>query len=388
VGGGGWGVLPPSTFPDVPEPLQRDVVPPRGVMTDAGMVIVHDGITALWDPVSDSWRSMDPAPEAAGILVSSGPDVFSAAANARLDVATGRWQVLPASPVAVTDQVAAWTGEELVVIGLAGVTSPVGLAYDPARDSWRTLPDVPDTFGWSVLNAGWDGGRVLLVGGTLRQVVAHDPVADAWEELPDTEQRGSLSFEVTVDRAGDLPMLFMLDAIVVLDGDLWRPVPYVGIEGNPILSGSRLGAVRGPGESMVLMPAFDVEAGHVVVASLDVLAVLDVRTIPVGPITVDIPERYSLSFVTRWFDDRVVGTRLERGADSCAVDAGVYDEFVHPIGPEVTVVHDGDTRTWSRHESGQNWHYHDEDLSVVISCSDPAVSEQLARSVRFVGGES
>jgi hypothetical protein len=135
--------------------------------------------------------------------------------------------------VELTDPVSAWTGEELLVVSLVQVTSPVGVAYDPSSRSWRTLPAIPDTFGWSVLNAGWDGERVLVIGGTLRQVVAYDPVADAWEMLPETHLRGSLWFEVTVGRAGDLPLLFMADAIAVLDHDLWRPVPYVGIEGDP-----------------------------------------------------------------------------------------------------------------------------------------------------------
>jgi hypothetical protein len=56
------------------------------------------------------------------------------------------------------------------------------------------------------------------------------------------------------------------------------------------------------------MPGYDTSTGQVVVASMDVLAVLGERRIPVGPITVELPDRYSLSFVTRWFDDRVVGT--------------------------------------------------------------------------------
>lgn len=382
---GTWRVIADSPFPEVPDQTPATAVRPQGVATDAGVVIVSDGMTALWDPDEDSWRALDPAPGEVGQLWSSGPEVLSATARARLDVETGRWTPLPEGPVVIAEPVSAWTGEELVLLGIPTTAPPVGIAFDPATDAWRTLPEVPSTFGArraSGLSAGWDGATVLFVSGDTRQVVAYDPVADGWLELPNTAARGDLSEPVTVAQAGGRRLLLMSDAIMILDGELWRPVPYGGLAENPIIDAPRVGALQGPDASTVLIAALDPETGRTVVVVMDPLEVLGERQAQVGPVTVEIPDRYSPSHVTHWDEGRLVGIVLELELESCSVDAGVAGEPLEPIGPEVTV-NAGDPRTWTRHPTGTNWQYVDERHTLTISCSRPEVAEWLARSARF-----
>ena len=113
-----WRMLPESPFPDRPDQLPADIVKPELVVTEAGLVVVSDRDTALWDPDENSWLVMAPAPAPVGTLVSDGGHVYSAQANSRLDVTTGEWQSLPEPPSTQADVVSAWTGEELVVAGL------------------------------------------------------------------------------------------------------------------------------------------------------------------------------------------------------------------------------------------------------------------------------
>jgi hypothetical protein len=386
---GTWRILPESPFPDAPDRLPESVGAPRGVVTDAGVVIVREGVTALWDPDDNSWRLMDPAPGEVGSLLSDGSEVFSALANARLDVVTGEWRSLPEPPVAVTDPVSAWTGDELVVVGSVRFSGPAAQAFNSATDSWRVLPELPPELGilgsGSVLSAGWDGERVLLINGGSNRVMAYDPVVDRWVELPRTDGRGIQFREVAVARASNLSLLFMSDAMMLLDDDLWRPVPYGWVEGDSIIGFGRFDAVRGPGTSTVLIPTIDPATDQVVVLAMDVLAVLAQRRIPVGPITVELPGRYAVSRVAQRDEVVRVTVDLELGLEACTVMAGSEDESLvfDPIGSEVTVDHDFDVRTWTRHELAQGWQYAGDEYGVSIWCADPAAAEALARSVRF-----
>jgi hypothetical protein len=386
---GTWRVLPEWPFADMPDQMPMDIVKPEAVATDAGVVVIDAGATAIWDLDEDSWRVMDPGPIRVGTLVAHGSDVFSAATNTRLDVTTGQWHSLPEPPVALLDTVSAWTGDELVVAGFVRHLGPAAQAFDPASDSWRTLPDLPPGFSTlgsgSALGGGWDGDRVLLVNGSSSQVLAYDPTAEAWEELPSILPRRLQFWEVPVGRAGDQSMVFLSEAMTILDGDLWRTVPYGWVEGDSIIDFPRLDAVRGPGSSTVLIPVVDPATDQLVVLSMDVLAALEQREIPLGPITVTLPDRWSVSRILQSHELVRRSVDLQLGDESCTVIAGGEDEsfVLQSIGPEVTVDHDGDERVWERHPSGSNWHYDGGEFVVVISCGDPDNSEAFARGVRF-----
>jgi hypothetical protein len=126
--------------------------------------------------------------------------------GAAYDPRTGRWALLPPAPegqwLEGDNGLAVWTGREVLVWGGVTIPDPVGapnrgrpadgVAYDPARRTWRRLPAAPAGLRpdlgdrWAV----WTG-RELLVGdvqeadaggGTV--AAADDPAADRWRPIP------------------------------------------------------------------------------------------------------------------------------------------------------------------------------------------------------------
>ena len=112
------------------------------------------------------------------------------------DPANDTWRRLPDDPHGAPwggDGV--WTGRELVVFGGGrpeGATSASGAALDLATGTWRTIADAPEPM--SLANAVWTGSQVIVVGSALDPgnhattntavAEAYDPVADAWRQLP------------------------------------------------------------------------------------------------------------------------------------------------------------------------------------------------------------
>ena len=114
----------------------------------------------------------------------------------RLDAVTagvsdesGRWRPTASSgqrmrrhPVGVS------TGREVVIVGHRETPSgpllgePIdGAAYDPASDSWRTIPE--STWVGVPAAAVWAGDQMLVVGGDGGGA-AFDPSTDSWRNLP------------------------------------------------------------------------------------------------------------------------------------------------------------------------------------------------------------
>ena len=135
---------------------------------------------AAYDPATDSWRILAPAPEgvlgfpeasvwtgdAALFWVGNSPD--GPAAGALYDPESDSWERIPDGPLGPREGAASvWTGSELVLIG--GTTGdqlarPVAAAFDPSEGSWRQLAALDDLFGLSA-GAVWTGDEVLMVGG-------------------------------------------------------------------------------------------------------------------------------------------------------------------------------------------------------------------------------
>jgi hypothetical protein len=104
-----------------------------------------------------------------------------------------RWRTIAAAPVALNQAgwptpSTVWTGREMVVIGslLDGnnaSTRPdaTGLAYDPAADTWRTLP--PVRLSPQASAAAWTGSEVLAADYDLRAGL-YDPERNTWGRLP------------------------------------------------------------------------------------------------------------------------------------------------------------------------------------------------------------
>ncbi|WP_110207744.1 hypothetical protein [Nocardioides daejeonensis] len=124
----------------------------------------------------------------------------------------GAWRPMAASPLSPRHaSLAVWTGSEMVVVGgltdfvcpptadcaTDGEPSAEAAAYNPATDTWRTLPDAPVPVGrisgsWSVREEGEGGDLIAWSGGEV--VVVHDddlftldPDGGTWKRRSVTE---------------------------------------------------------------------------------------------------------------------------------------------------------------------------------------------------------
>ena len=151
----------------------------------------------VFDPETRAWQGMPEAPHAghdATPVVVDGELYLLGGGGGDLafDSSTGSWRELAAGPA--EPGLAVWTGSEIVVLHGAGprTPDPVAAAYNPASDSWTTLPPPPIAF-----NAGevaWTGHELLLLGSLLDSGnhassptvdgMAFDPSTDTWRTLP------------------------------------------------------------------------------------------------------------------------------------------------------------------------------------------------------------
>jgi hypothetical protein len=136
----------------------------------------------------------------------SHPPVRAHADGAAFNPATNQWATLPPAPegqwhLEGDDGLAVWTGREVLVWGGMTVPDPVaaptmatladGVAYDPARRSWRRLPRPPLPLRYVSTNQWvlWTG-RELMAGGVEQGagggvvVGAYDPATNRWRMLP------------------------------------------------------------------------------------------------------------------------------------------------------------------------------------------------------------
>jgi hypothetical protein len=184
-----------------------------------------------------SWTPIAPAPDAARILGArvwtgtevlfwGGADPGEQTNGVAYDPATDSWRTLPPAPIAPdrSDPAYAWTGSEFIVWGGAlhssiGVqrdgAASGGAAFDPQANTWRTLPDAPiaprsdAAFGWTgrefvvwggVAGTESDGPRMFNDG------AAYDPSSNQWRRLPNLglapgPARGAASFGSIVVRS-------------------------------------------------------------------------------------------------------------------------------------------------------------------------------------------
>lgn len=154
------------------------------------------------------------------------------------------WQPMAASPLSPRQgAVGTWTGEELIVVG--GDAQPPcpptadctyepefladGAAYDPDTDTWRRIADVPEPVAGAV--AAWNGEEVIVVDGDTTH--AYDPAGDSWStlgELPEGDGdpalvsgSGTLAY-VSYDQPGRTERPSS-DALLDLEMGEWSPLP-------------------------------------------------------------------------------------------------------------------------------------------------------------------
>jgi hypothetical protein len=88
-------------------------------------------------------------------------------------------------------EVVVWGGSASVDAGPLGGDGPVGVAFDPASGSWRSLPRAPLADRW--LTGGvWTGREVVIMGGSTqagphfrRDGAAYDPATNRWRPVGD-----------------------------------------------------------------------------------------------------------------------------------------------------------------------------------------------------------
>lgn len=180
----------------------------RGPIGEAG---THEVDAAAYELVlpDGGWRAIAPPPipgrvDAIAVWTGDevlvwggahpGEDAAGRTDGAAYDPATGRWRVLPASPIPGGPGPAVWSGSELLVWG--GLRSPEssvqptaeGVAYDPATDAWRALPPSPLSARWDPSFA-WTGRELVVSGGSAGggpsdDAAAYEPADDVWRRLP------------------------------------------------------------------------------------------------------------------------------------------------------------------------------------------------------------
>jgi N-acetylneuraminic acid mutarotase len=119
------------------------------------------------------------------------------ASGAEYNPATNSWRPLLPAPLSGRHTVGAWTGTELVLAGGNDADGRIfrdAAAYNPATRTWRRLPPLPAPRG--AATASWDGSEVLLAGGwgpparaadhyTLyANGIAYNPATNSWRTLP------------------------------------------------------------------------------------------------------------------------------------------------------------------------------------------------------------
>jgi hypothetical protein len=131
---------------------------------------------------------------------SGSPGEHLRADGAAYDPRTGRWQLLPAAPLAPrTGQAAAWTGTEMIIwggynrasVGAFHVTDS-GAAYDPATNRWTRLPRAPlSPRAYAI--AVWTGSTLVVLGGQpavltnttpgYRDGASYSPALGRWRHI-------------------------------------------------------------------------------------------------------------------------------------------------------------------------------------------------------------
>ena len=156
----------------------------------------NDG--AAYDPIARTWRMLPAAPIEARTAFSvwTGEELIVWGSTERAarrrdgaayDPVTNTWRTIADGPTDITDGSAVWTGDEMIVFGAAldgnnhaDTPTAIGIAYDPAADSWRQLP--PSDLSPQAMTAVWLDDE-LIAWDYDQASAAYDPIDDVWRPL-------------------------------------------------------------------------------------------------------------------------------------------------------------------------------------------------------------
>jgi N-acetylneuraminic acid mutarotase len=187
-----WRRLAPRDW-DAADPSARAVV-----WTGREVVVWGAFKASAFDPRTDGWRALPPAPSGQGIAVWTGRELIgwgggccgdAWSGGSAYNPSTNTWRTLARSPLAPAQQpLGAWTGRELILVvsGLDpdGKAYPASLAraaaYNPTTDTWRRIAQPPARrLGGTAV---WDGDELLVVGGS-RVGLAYNLATNRWRKL-------------------------------------------------------------------------------------------------------------------------------------------------------------------------------------------------------------
>jgi hypothetical protein len=161
-------------------------------------MFLDDG--AAFDPATGRWRVLPASPlsERAPFSVWTGRELIVWGSRDRtvrhLDGAayypdTNTWRPIADGPIELTDGSAVWTGEEMIVFGAAlngnnhaETVTDIGAAYDPTTDRWRKIADSP--LSPQAATAAWPGSGEMIAWDYDQATAAYDPGSDTWRDLP------------------------------------------------------------------------------------------------------------------------------------------------------------------------------------------------------------
>jgi len=197
-------------------------------------------VAFAYGPAASSWAVLPRGPKPP---VSEGQDVAVWTGSQMLVIgptsaaytpATSTWRPIPYPALGgPPSNIAAWTGHEAIVWGgtCCGGTTRVGALYNPATDAWRTIPDAPFQPRAGVEGA-WTGTELVLAGGeprpgtggAFKNGAAYNPATSQWRPIPRMPRRESSAVAVW-------------DGTEVLFLGGWRPgadqPPAAGLAFNP-----------------------------------------------------------------------------------------------------------------------------------------------------------
>jgi hypothetical protein len=202
---------------------------------------------AAYDPMAETWRMLPPSPLSgrAPFSVWTGRELVVWGSTERAtrtrdgavyDPSTDSWRLITDAPADITDGSAVWTGDEMIVFGAAldgnnraDTQTAIGIAYDPATDTWRELP--ASDLSPQAMTASWLDGE-MIAWDYDQASAAYDPATDSWRSLADTPLHFSECRPTSVATSRVVLGEFCGETILLEAGeDRWRDVPL-----DPVLS--------------------------------------------------------------------------------------------------------------------------------------------------------
>jgi hypothetical protein len=247
---------------DAPQPIAagRVVVWTGTEMILAGTNPGSDGtyihsteLAESYNPVSDTWRTLATPPETPSYCrrdaVWTGTEMLVWGCKLlAFDPAKNEWRRLPDPPT--RHGIAVWTGRELIGWGggCCGDASDDGSAYDPVTSTWRKIAPAP-IGGQQSPDGAWTGRELVILSGQDPEGkpvggAAYNPTTDTWRRIADLPGRyvaGQAFYrDGNVYAVGVRPSgtsLLQLD----LERDTWKDLGWLAESpGSAVLAGNRL----------------------------------------------------------------------------------------------------------------------------------------------------